>query len=108
MNNRTFSREDFNLVRLKGEEEFIIVGTNDTAKTAIKILKQRGRWRKMMDETNQYKTLQDGGGAGEWIEIKKLVEEDLKKVDCIPYSINYYLSIFAQKMNEQFDFYFIW
>lgn len=108
MNYRTFTREDFNLVRLKGEEEFIIVGTNDCARTAIKILKQRGRWREIMDEANQHKTLGDDGAAGEWIEIKKLVEEDLKKVNCVPYTVDYYLSIFAQKMNEQFDFYFIW
>ena len=109
MNHRTFSREDFNLVRLKGEEEFIIVGTNDSARTAIKILKQNGRWGKVLDEVNRYKTLQETGeGLGEWIEAKKLVDEDLKKVNCIPYSVNYYLSIFAQKMNDQFDFYFIW
>ena len=105
MNGRTFTREDFNLVRLKGEEEFIFVGANDSARTAIKILKQNGKWGKLLDEVNQYKTLQ---GNGEWIEMRKLVDEDLKKVNCIPYSVNYYLSIFAQKINAQFDFYFIW
>lgn len=105
MNHRTFSREDFNLVRLKGEKEFIIVGTNDSARTAIKILKQNGRWGTVLDEVNNHRTLKDNG---EWIEIKRLVDEDLKTINCIPYTVNYYLSVFAEKMNEQFDFYFIW
>ncbi len=111
MHNRSFTREDFSLVRLKGEEDFIIVGANDTARTAIKILKQNGRWGKVLDEVNKYLTLQENEKMGEWIEAKKLVDEDLKKVKCpseVPYSVNYYLSIFAQKMNNQFDFYFIW
>lgn len=111
MHNRSFAREDFNLVRLKGEEEFIIVGTNDCARTAIKILKQNGKWGTVLDEVNRYMTLQENGKVGEWIEAKKLVDEDLKNVKCpseVPYSANYYLSIFARKMNEQFDFYFIW
>lgn len=111
MNKRTFAREDFNLVRLKGEKEFIIVGTNDTAKTAIKILKQNGKWGNVLDAVNNYKTLRDGGEFGEWIEMKRLIDEDLEKeksTNNIPYSVNYYLSIFAQKMNAQFDFYFIW
>ena len=111
MRNRIFAREDFSLVRLKGEEEFIIVGTNDTARTAIKILKQNGKWGTVLDEVNRYKTVRENGEIGEWIEMKRLVDEDLKKAQYpydVPCSADYYLSIFAQKMNEQFDFYFVW
>ena len=105
MHNRKFEKNDFNLVRLKGEGEFIVVGANDSAKTAIEILKQNGRWGVVLDEAGRYETLQDDGS---WIEAKRAVDEDLKKDKHVPYSASYYLSVFAQKMNKQFDFYFVW
>ena len=61
MNGRTFTREDFNLVRLKREEEFIFVGANDIARTAIKILKQNGKWGKGIGRGEPIQDI-----AGQW------------------------------------------